>query len=1109
MSEREKLEQALTALEAQRPILGDVVVDTALAPLREKLAALIAAEVRPTSAPVPTSQQRKQVTVLFADVSGFTAMSEKMDAEEVSTTMNDLWTRLDGAILNQGGRIDKHIGDAVMALFGTPTAREDDPERAIRAALEMQAALSSFLLDENGQPRLRMRIGINTGPVLLGAVGTTGEYTAMGDAVNLASRLEHAAPIGGILISHDTYRHVRGVFDVISQDPISVKGKAEPIQVYIVRAVKPKAFRVTTRGVEGIETRTIGRERELAQMQQAFEVVRAERRSQLVSLVAEAGTGKSRLLYEFNNWLELLPVRTRLFRGRATESMLQLPYALLRDVLASRFEIGEADRASLAREKLEEGMVALTVDEDDALQWAHFIGHLAGFDFSTSPYLQGILGDAQQIRDRAFFYFTQFISKVAEDRPIVLLLEDIHWADASSLDLVMHLLRTRPDLPVLVIGLTRATLFEHYPAWGEGPITHVRIDLKALSLDDSRRLVREILRQLPEIPDLLIEMIVARAEGSPFYIEELIKMFIDDGVIVTTSEKWRVELERLAQARVPATLTGILQARLDSLPTAERETLQQAAVIGRIFWDNVLHQLGTPAPITGERLRGLNRKELIFRHEESTLTGTDEFIFKNVILHDVTYESVLKRMRRQYHAQVAQALIDLAGDRVNEHAFDIGQHYEQAEDWPRAGEWFSRAGKQAQTTFAPSVALQNFQRALQAWEHTAETPEIQALKIQVYRGLGDALTVQARSIEAAQAFTTMRDLAEKTNDLRAQSQAWYGLALASGDEGDLRKALTCAETARTLAEQAGAEAEVVQANWIMGRTYLRLGDGQKALAVGGEVVEQAGALKQQLLQARGLNLLGGVNYSLGRYSAAEACWEEASQVFQAAGDRIQVMQVLNNLGVLANGRGESRLAFERYSDALQMAREVGHRDGEATYLGNLAEVRNELGDYAKAEEDLRQAIQLTEAASHWNLSFYYRCLAEACVGQGKLEEALRTGRTALSTGQEAGDQELIIAAWRVLGVVAARLNQTITVVVDGQEAEHTATSLFTESLRIATETEMTGERARTLKAWALYELQNGQPEAGAAKWQEARELFASLGATQEVERMANLPVTNN
>jgi class 3 adenylate cyclase/predicted ATPase len=1106
MTEREKLEQALTALEAQRPILGDVVVDTALVPLREKLAALIAAETQPPAAPA-TSQQRKQVTVLFADVSGFTAMSEKMDAEEVSATMNDLWTRLDGAILNQGGRIDKHIGDAVMALFGTPTAREDDPERAIRAALEMQAALSSFLLDENGQPRLRMRIGINTGPVLLGAVGTTGEYTAMGDAVNLASRLEHAAPIGGILISHDSYRHVRGIFDVAAQTPISVKGKTEPIQVYIVRAAKPKAFRVTTRGVEGIETRTIGRERELAQMQNAFETMRAERRSHLVNLVAEAGTGKSRLLYEFSNWLELAPVRTRLFRGRATEGMLQLPYALLRDVLTSRFEISETDRASTVREKVEEGVVALTVDEEDAVQWAHFIGHLAGFDFSTSPHLQGILGDAQQIRDRALFYFTQFVAKIAEERPIVFLLEDIHWADASSLDLMMHLLRTRPDLPVLVVGLTRATLFEHYPAWGDGPMEHVRIDLKALSLDDSRRLVREILRQLPDIPDLLMEMIVGRAEGSPFYIEELIKMFIDDGVIVTSGETWRVELERLAQVRVPATLTGILQARLDSLPNAERETLQQAAVIGRIFWDNVLRQLGTPEPVAAEHLNGLNRKELIFRREESSLTGTDEFIFKNVILHDVTYESVLKRLRRQYHAQVAQALVELAGDRVNEYASRIGEHFERAEDWAHAGEWFGRAGKQAQTTFAPTEALRNFQRALQAWEHGTDTPEIQALKIQVYRGLGDALTVQARSIEAAQAFTTMRDLAGKLNDVVAQSQAWYGLALASGDEGDLRKALSCAEQARTLAEQANADAELVQANWIMGRTYLRLGDGQKALAAGAEVVEHAGVLKQQLLQARGLNLLGGVNYSLGHYGAAEACWEEASQVFQAAGDRVQVMQVLNNLGVLANGRGDSRLAFERYSDALQMAREVGHRDGEATYLGNLAEVRNELGDYVKAEEDLRQAIHFTEAASHWNLSFYYRCLAEACVGQNKLEEALSTGRTALNLGQEAGDQELIIAAWRVLGVVAARLNQTITVAVQGEEADHTATSLFTESLRIATETEMTGERARTLKAWALYEMQTGQHESGTDKWQEARELFASLGATQEAERMASLPTS--
>jgi len=557
MTEREQLEQAIAALEAQRAVLGDAVVNAALAPMREKLAAL-QAQSQPREA-----QQRKQVTVLFADVSGFTALSETMDAEEVSGLMNTLWSRLDGAIVAHSGWIDKHIGDAVMALFGAPVAREDDPERAIRAALAMQAEIKNWKI-EMGEPspgnlppafNLQMRIGINTGPVLLGSVGTTGEYTAMGDTVNLASRLEHAAPVGGILISHDTYRHVRGLFDVLPLDPINVKGKTEAISVYVIRAVKPRTFRVTTRGVEGIETRTIGREAELAKMQSALETAVTDRQTQLVSIVAEAGTGKSRLLYEFSKWMEIQPQRLLLFKGRATQEMINLPYSLIRDVLASRFEIQDSDRAAVAREKLERGLTEFAEgDPDEAEVRAHFIGHLIGFDFSASPHLTGILSDARQIHDRAFHYTADFFANAMREQAAVILLEDIHWADDGSLDLLEHLIREHPEAPLFIVGLTRPTLFERRPQWGAGPTTHLRINLQPLSEQSCRHLVAEILRKVPEIPESLLALIITRAEGSPFYIEELIKVLIDDGVIITGDETWRVEAERLAEVRVPTLL---------------------------------------------------------------------------------------------------------------------------------------------------------------------------------------------------------------------------------------------------------------------------------------------------------------------------------------------------------------------------------------------------------------------------------------------------------------------------------------------------------------------------------------------------------------------------
>jgi class 3 adenylate cyclase len=425
MSEYEQIEQAIAVLEAQRAILGDVVVETALAPLREKLVAL--------DARVP-EQQRKQVTVLFADVSGFTAMSEAMDAEDVTEMMNALWERLDETIIEYGGFIDKHIGDAVMTMWGAVTAHEDDPEQAIRAALAMQVELAAFRKERRID--LAMRIGVNTGAVLLGEVGTTGEYTAMGDTVNVASRLEHAAPLGSVLVSHGTYRHVRGVFDVQVLEPIGVRGKTEPIQVYLVERAKPRAFRKGTRGVEGVETRMIGREGELKRLQDAFHTAVEDSECQVVTIIGEAGVGKSRLLYEFDIWAELRSQEFYYFKGRASEEMQNVPYALICDLFCFRFQIRDNDPFEIVRAKMKQGIEEALGEDEQAEMKTHFIGQLLGFDYDDSRFLKDALDDPEQLRDRAAIYVIDYFKAMAAQDPVLILLEDVHWADESSLDLL-------------------------------------------------------------------------------------------------------------------------------------------------------------------------------------------------------------------------------------------------------------------------------------------------------------------------------------------------------------------------------------------------------------------------------------------------------------------------------------------------------------------------------------------------------------------------------------------------------------------------------------------------------------------------------------------------
>jgi predicted ATPase/class 3 adenylate cyclase len=1134
MTEREQIEQAIAALESQRVTLGDAVVDTMMAAAREKLNALDRAQDIP---------QRKQITVLFADVSGFMAMAETMDVEEVGDIINALWTRLDGVITAYGGTIDKHIGDGVMALFGAPTAREDDPQRAIRAALAIQQEVKALQTEETHPPMhklarsLGVRIGINTGPVLLGPVGTTSEYTAMGDVVNLAGRLEKAAPVGGILIAHDTYRHVRGIFNMQALEPIRVKGKAEPVQAYLVRSVKPRAFRVPARGVEGVETRMIGRDAELECLQKALYTVMEERKTRVVTIVGDAGIGKSRLLYEFENWVELLPESVLYFKGRASQRTRDLPYFLIRDLFSFRFEIKNSDPVTVAREKLGQGIVRFMgadAADVDARMKAHFIGHLIGLDFSESPYLRGILNDARQIRDRAFHYAAQFFAAATASpppaggtdrgRPAALLLEDLHWADDGSLDLIEHLARANRHSPLLIVALTRPELFEQRATWGNGEAVHTRLELCPLSRQDSRRLVEEILRQVEQTPPDLHDLIVDGAEGNPFFIEEMIKMLIEEDVIVKGKEQWCVELERLAEVRVPPTLTGVLQARLDALPPLERETLQRAAVVGRVFWDGAVGRLNGDAGAregkTARALAVLQSKELIFKRETSAFVREGEYVFKHAILHEVTYESVLKRRRRAYHAQVAAWLVAQSGERVTEHAGLIGEHYERAGERSSAAEWYARAGRQAQATYAPEAAIGHYQKALALLPTLASSPSTSSgcfrkaepaetleagdphamQRVKLYRGLGLMLRWQTRFEEAAQAYVAMRAAGEKAGDKVAQAHAWEGLSKVQQAQGDYRAALESAARAEEIARAAGAPAQVALARALYNKGWVlsNLGEVDAASSLGERALALSIGLGAQRIMADSLNLLGWVHQTLGRYDPATRYFEQALGVFRELDDRVWVGGMLNNLGVIAEAREDYPAAAALYQEALTIAREIGHRHAEIVVFSNLGGARVGLGEYEAAEADLLEAIEMAEAVGWGGLAETYRFLAQARLGQGRATEALEAARRALELGQGTGLQEDIGEAWRVLGMVltAAPSPGSITVGEDTLDAA----ACFARSLEIFTETGMEGEQARTLRAWARYEMERGDRDRGERMWQEAREVFARLGIELGKER---------
>jgi ABC-type oligopeptide transport system substrate-binding subunit/class 3 adenylate cyclase len=667
--------------------------------------------------------ERRVVTILFSDVKGSTALAEKLDPEDWLEIMDGAFDVLIEPVYRYEGTLARLMGDAVLAFFGAPIAHEDDPERACRAALDIIAGAEDYaarLERERGFAGFNVRVGIHTGLVVVGEVGSDlrVEYTAMGDAVNLASRMEQHAPPGGILITRDTYRHVQGVFDVPSQEPLDVKGKAEPVQTYLVQRAKPRAFRLPTRGVEGIETRMVGREAELKHLQEAFYVALEDGALQLVTISGEAGVGKSRLLYEFDTWSELLPEQFYYFKARAFAEMQNLPYGLVRNLVAFRFEIQESDPAEAVRQKLQAGVRVALGDEVSSQAAAHLIGQLLGFEIGDSPHLETVQDDAQTMRDQALAYLADYFKGMAKQLPVLILLEDLHWADDSSLDALNHLAATLRDQPVMIVSAARRELYERRPHWGEGQPFHSRLEVQPLSKWDSRRLVAEILQKVTEVPQALRDLIVTGAEGNPFFIEELIKMLVEDGVIVKAEEIWYLDPSRLTEVRVPPTLTGVLQARLDRLPLAERTVLQQASVVGRLFWDRAVARInasareGVDETEVADKLSALRSREMVFQLETSAFAGAREYIFKHNLLREITYENVLKRLRRAYHGLVADWLLEQGGERAGEYTGLIADHLELAGRTEEAVEYLLKAGDRARSLYAHQEAIRAYERAL-------------------------------------------------------------------------------------------------------------------------------------------------------------------------------------------------------------------------------------------------------------------------------------------------------------------------------------------------------------------------------------------------------------
>src|SRR5262252_4477218 len=791
LTNAQQVEAAILALEAQRGNLADGVLDVALAPLRAQLEALRADADR-ASAPM----RLREVTVLFADIVGSTAMGARLDAEDTVAVVSTALARFGALVEAHRGRVARFTGDGLKGIFGADGDTEDAAESAVRCGLAILADARAYavtLRTRQGIESFQVRIGINTGPVALGG-GVEADKTAMGTAVNLAARLEQAAPPGGLLIGKDTFAHVRGVFDVLEQPPLSVKGHATPLATYLVQGARAREFRVGSRGVAGVAPRMVGRDAELARLQAAYDDAAATSALRAVTVFGEAGVGKSRLLTELQRAVHVRASGPTMLIARAHPQLRLQPYGLLREMLAVDLRIADTESAETARQRWREGLGPYI----DALE-AELLGHLVGLDFSAVPQVNRILSDKRQLRDRAFRASVAWLRKRATGTPspLVLLLDDLHWVDEGSLDWVRHLLRNARDLPLFVVMVARPDLLERHPGWADGEAHHERLDMVPLDPDSRLTLARGLLQNVSDIPSALLDIVTQGGSGNPFFMEELVNMLIDDGVIeraADAAQPWHLVHERLGAVKVPHTIAGVLHARIDALAPTERSALQHASIIGPVFWDAALDAL---EPQASASLPALARRQMALPRDTSAFADCAEFTFSHHLLHQATYETVLKAVRRAGHARAAAWLSERLQDRSLEHLGATADHFERAGEREQAARYFARAAQAAADRYANSAALEHAQRALENID--AGDVEARFKVLQLREIVEDVL---GERVAQASTLDEMATLYPPGTAPAREASIAFSRALLADRRGDFQQALSHARKCALLAERA-------------------------------------------------------------------------------------------------------------------------------------------------------------------------------------------------------------------------------------------------------------------------------------------------------------------
>jgi class 3 adenylate cyclase/tetratricopeptide (TPR) repeat protein len=603
-------------------------------------------------APARGAEERKVVSILFVDLVGFTARSDRADPEDVRATLRPYHARLKQEIEHFGGTVEKFIGDAVMAVFGAPVAHEDDAERAVRAALKILEAIDD--LNTEQEVELAVRAGVATGEavVSLDARPEMGEGIATGDVVNTAARLQQAAPVGAVVVGESTFRATRDVIVYDELDPVSVKGKAEAVPLW--RASRPRGrFGVDVE--RRVDVPFVGREHELRLLRDAYTRALQDSSLQLVTMTGEPGVGKTRLISEFQSFVDAQPEIVWWRQGRCLPYGEGITFWALGEIVKAHAGILESDSPDEAGTKLRASVDALVEDETDR-DW---------FRTRLAPLTGAHATEATVTREESFSAWQRFLEAIAAQRPIVLVIEDLHWADPSLVEFLDHLVDWSSGVPLVLLIAARPELYERHPGWGGGKRNSVTISLGPLTDDETARLVASLVGR-SVLPAETQTALLERAGGNPLYAEEFVRMLAERGAPAP-------------DAPLPETVQALIAARLDTLPPARKSLLQDAAVVGKVFWTGAVAAIGNiEERDVKEGMREFVRKELVRPARRSSVEGQDELAFWHVLVRDVAYQQIPRAARAEKHGAAASWIEQIAGDRAADHAEILVHHSQQA-----------------------------------------------------------------------------------------------------------------------------------------------------------------------------------------------------------------------------------------------------------------------------------------------------------------------------------------------------------------------------------------------------------------------------------------------